>query len=122
MTQNRYTVEDRPEEFRYVLLDRGEDGSLAVEAGEEWYADVDVDGALQRVLVHTGVSEEYGGQGLASVLVRAAVDDAIARGAAVVPVCEYVAAWLPKHPEYAEHVVQPTRQHRAAVRAQQRDS
>ncbi|MDP5225931.1 MULTISPECIES: GNAT family N-acetyltransferase [Arthrobacter] len=115
MTQERFTVQDRPGESRYVLLDQGEDGTQEKVIGEESYVDVHDDGASQRVLFHTGVDEEYGGQGLASVLVRAAVDDVIASGFAVVPVCPYVAAWLPKHPEYAEHVVQPHRQHLLAV-------
>jgi len=32
-----------------------------------------------------------------------------------VPVCPYVKSWLPKHPEYAEHVVEPTRAHLRAI-------
>ena len=118
MTNDRYIVLDRPAESRYVLLDTGEDGTGDKEIGEESYVDVATDGGNQRVLFHTGVSDEYGGKGLASVLVRAAVDDVVASGAAIVPVCPYVVAWLPKHPEYAEHVVQPTPVHKQAIRDQ----
>lgn len=50
------------------------------------------------------------------MLVRGAVEQAIADGYAVVPVCPYVAAWLPKHPEYSAHVVQPTSRHLGALR------
>jgi len=132
MTRERFTVEDRPAESRYVLLDHeAPDGSDAVVAaaspadstvsarviGEEQYVDVaGVTGGTERVLIHTGVSEEYAGQGLASLLVRAVVDDVIARGFAIVPVCPYVRAWLPKHPEYAAHVVARRPEHLAAVR------
>ena len=116
MTNTRFEVQDRPEESRYVLIDRGADGSAQDVIGEESYVDVDAGGAVQRVLFHTGVSEDYAGQGLASVLVRAAVEDVIGAGYAVVPVCPYVAAWLPKHPEYSSSVVKPTVVHFRAVK------
>ncbi|WP_115790127.1 GNAT family N-acetyltransferase [Arthrobacter silvisoli] len=117
MTDSRFEVQDRPEESRYVLIDRGADGSAQDVIGEESYVDVDAAGETQRVLFHTGVSEDYAGQGLASVLVRAAVEDVIAAGYAIVPVCPYVAAWLPKHPEYADSVVKPAPAHFRAVQA-----
>lgn len=115
MTDERFEIRDVPAESRYVLIDRGDDGTQAEEIGEESYVDVGDD----RVLHHTEVSEEYGGQGLASTLVRAVVDDVIATGKSIVPVCEYVAAWLPKHPEYQSHVVERRREHNAAIRARQ---
>lgn len=116
MTDDRFAVEHRPEESRYVLIDRGADGAEQKVIGEESYLDVDADGRPQRIFHHTFVSEEYSGQGLASSLVRAAMDDLTSAGFDVVPVCPYVAAWLPKHPEYADHVVQPTPDHLQALR------
>jgi len=116
MTDDRFTVRDLPAESRYVLIDRGEDGTRSKEIGEESYVDV----GDERVLFHTGVSEEYGGQGLASRLVRAVVDDVVAAGKRIVPVCPYVVAWLPKHPEYSEHVVERRGEHVSAIQAQQR--
>jgi predicted GNAT family acetyltransferase len=133
MNDNRFAVEDRTAESRYVLLDRGEsaggpggsvgtddpgaaDGS-ASEIGEESYLDVTGDGATERIMYHTAVDEAYGGQGLASVLVRFAVEHTISAGMKVVPVCPYVAAWVKKHPEYAEHIVEATPNHLAALRA-----
>lgn len=113
MTADRFVVEKLAGQSRYVLLDRGEDGSSSIEIGEESFVDVGGD----RVLYHTLVSPEYGGQGLASVLVRAVVEDTIASGMSVVPVCPYVVAWVPKHPEYDEHIVQPLPEHIDAVRA-----
>jgi len=113
MTTERFTVQDIREQSRYVLLDRGEDGGEPKEIGEEGYVDVGDD----RVLYHTLVSDDYGGQGLASKLVRQVVDDAIAAGKGIVAVCPYVVAWLSKHPEYAEHVVERRPEHTEAVRA-----
>jgi predicted GNAT family acetyltransferase len=99
------TVEIRPDELRYVLLDDG------AEIGEESY----VDTGKERVVFHTYVADTHSGKGLASVLVRAALNDIVERGMKIVPVCPYVKAWLPKHPEYAEHVVEPTRAHLRAI-------
>lgn len=118
MSQERFIVEHAPEARKYLLVDReAADGPTAI--GEEAYVDVDDTGARERVLFHTGVSDEYAEQGLASVLVRGAVEQAIADGCAVVPVCPYVAAWLPKHPEYAAHVVQPAGRHLRALRTRE---
>ena len=103
------TVEHRPEENRYVVVEDGAD------IGEEKYVDV----GEERVLFHTVISEDHGGKGLASLLVRTVVDDLVASGLRVVPVCPYVKAWLPKHPEYADHVVSPTRAHLRAIARQE---
>jgi len=119
MTDERFKVENRPDEFRYVLLDRGDDGSGSAVIGEEGYVDVEVDGRTERVLFHTEVAKEYGGQGLASVLVSAVVQDVIATGARIVLVCPYVVSWVKKHPEVAAHVVEARPEHLRAVRDQQ---
>ncbi len=115
MPEERFTVENRPTESRYVLLDR-EAETGAEEIGEESYLDYGSGEDAQRIIYHTGVSEQYGGLGLASVLVRAAVEDTIAAGRKIVPVCPYVVAWLPKHPEYAEYVIEKTADHLTALR------
>lgn len=118
MPEKRFYVEDRAAESRYVLLDReAEHGQN--EIGEESYLDYESDGVTQRIMYHTGVSEQYGGLGLASVLVKAAVEDTIAAGRKVVPVCPYVVAWMPKHPEYADSVIEKTAEHLNALRANQ---
>lgn len=115
MSAERFRVQDVPAESRYVLIDSGEDGAGSSVIGEESYVDVGDD----RVLYHTGVSDDYAGQGLASKLVRAVVDDVVAAGKRIVPVCPYVAAWMPKHPEYDAHVVTRRPEHIAAVKGQQ---
>lgn len=130
MSNGRFEVEFRPWQSRYVLLDRGESGErgepgepseAGIEVGEEAFVDVAAvgDGAApERVFFHTSVSDAYAGRGLASVLVRGALDDAVSSGYRIVPVCPYVAAWLKKYPEYERYAIRPRPAHLEAVRAQ----
>lgn len=60
------------------------------------------------VLTHTVVQPEYEGEGVGSALARAALEDARAAGLRVVPRCEFMAAWIERHPEYADLVVEAT--------------
>lgn len=53
-------------------------------------------------ITHTGVPAAVGGRGIAAALARAALDAARANGWRVVPACSYVAAWVSRHPEYAD--------------------
>ena len=115
MPEERFYVENHLAESRYALLDREVEHGLDM-IGEESYLDFDSDGSGQRIMYHTVVSEKYGGLGLASVLVRHAVDDTVAGGRAIVPVCPYVVKWLTKHPEYSDHVVKATQAHLEALR------
>jgi len=85
------TVVRQPERGRYALLD----GEKRI--GTAAYLDRDG----RRIFYHTVVDEAYGGRGLASRLVREALEDSFAEGVAVVPVCPYVRAWLRRHPEIA---------------------
>jgi len=75
---------------------------------------VQVDGHLAELLYrqdgkrltidHTGVPEAIGGRGIAGELVKAALDHARAEGLRVVPACSYSAAYIQRHPEYADLV------------------
>ncbi|MGV2918908.1 GNAT family N-acetyltransferase [Streptomyces alfalfae] len=56
----------------------------------------------RRVFFHTEIDDAHAGQGLASVLVREALDDVRDRGMRAVPICPYVAKFLTKHEEYAD--------------------
>jgi predicted GNAT family acetyltransferase len=58
------------------------------------------------VLVHTDVVPAAEGAGVGSALVAGALDDVRSRGLRVVPVCPFVAAYIRRHPEYADLVVQ----------------
>ncbi len=55
-------------------------------------------------LIHTSVPEALAGHGIAGELAKAALDDARAQGLAVIPRCPYVAAYIRRHPEYADLV------------------
>lgn len=56
------------------------------------------------VIDHTGVPQAIGGRGLAGRLVQAAFDHARSQGWKVVPACSYAAAWIARHPDYADLV------------------
>ena len=56
------------------------------------------------ILVHTEIDDAHDGRGLASVLVRGALDDIRSRGLCIVPICPYVERFVQKHPEYDDLV------------------
>ncbi|NUS39814.1 MAG: N-acetyltransferase [Lysobacter sp.] len=53
-------------------------------------------------LVHTDVPAAIGGRGIAGALVQAVFDYARGEGLRVRPACSYAAAWIERHPEYAD--------------------
>jgi predicted GNAT family acetyltransferase len=65
-------------------------------------ADYDTAGTTVMVFPHTEISPAMRGQGLAAVLVRAALDDVRAAGHTVDPQCWYVAQFIDQHPEYQD--------------------
>jgi len=56
----------------------------------------------QRVFYHTEVDEQFGGRGLANILVGEALQATRADGKLVVAVCPMVAAIIKKHPEFSD--------------------
>lgn len=54
------------------------------------------------VIDHTGVPNAIGGRGIAGELVKAALEYARAEGLRVVPACSYSAAYIRRHPQYAD--------------------
>jgi predicted GNAT family acetyltransferase len=62
----------------------------------------------QRVFYHTEVDEEFGGRGLASIVIGEALKATRADGKRVVPVCPTVADFIKKHPEFGEITDKPT--------------
>jgi predicted GNAT family acetyltransferase len=62
-----------------------------------------VDGVM--TITHTRVPDAIEGRGIAGTLTRAAMETAKADGWKVHPQCEYAAAWLERHKEYADLVV-----------------
>jgi predicted GNAT family acetyltransferase len=57
-------------------------------------------------LTHTGVPPAISGRGVGSDLVSTALDYARAKGLRVVPACSYAAAYIERHPEYADLVAE----------------
>lgn len=54
------------------------------------------------VFPHTVIDERFEGQGLASQLVRFALDDVRARGKKATVHCSYIKRFVEKHPEYED--------------------
>jgi predicted GNAT family acetyltransferase len=61
------------------------------------------------VFTHTEVPQSHEGQGLGSVLVRAALASARERKLKVVPLCPFVAAYIKDHPEEQDLLDDPSR-------------
>ena len=71
-----------------------EDGTLSV-----------LDYELQNevmTITHTGVPEAVGGRGIAADLTKFALASARENGWLVRPQCSYAAAYMKRHPEYAD--------------------
>ena len=60
-----------------------------------------------RVYVHTGVRDEYEGQGLAGKLVKHALDDARGDGTRIGATCPYVRSYLERHVEEQDLLAEP---------------
>ena len=63
--------------------------------GRADFVDSGVD--AERIFFHTEVEQEFGGRGLAGLLVRAALADSIRKNLIVVPVCPLFARHLRRH-------------------------
>jgi predicted GNAT family acetyltransferase len=87
-----FTVIDHPEASRYELHDGSTLAGIA-----EYQLDAD-----SIIFYHTKVSAAYEGQGAGSQLAREALDDARRRGLRVVVRCPFIAAWIERHPDYAD--------------------
>ncbi|MCL2317009.1 MAG: N-acetyltransferase [Actinomycetia bacterium] len=59
------------------------------------------------IFPHTVTDPEFEGRGIASALVRGALDDVRVNrpGLAVVPECDFVKGWIERHPDYADLLV-----------------
>jgi predicted GNAT family acetyltransferase len=88
-------VEDNPAKHRFEIL---VDGALA---GFTAY--------LPRgevlIFTHTEVDPAFQNMGVGGALIRDTLDQVRARGGRVVPRCPFMSAYIAKHPEYADLVV-----------------
>jgi predicted GNAT family acetyltransferase len=87
-------VHDNPTQLRYDIIVDGKPAGFAryVRKGN------------RIIFVHTEVDDAYEGHGLGSRLAQGALDDARARGLAVVPLCPFIERYIQKHPEYEDLV------------------
>ncbi|MFC9252995.1 GNAT family N-acetyltransferase [Amycolatopsis thailandensis] len=93
--------------------------SVEITSGEDRY-DIAVDGKPAGLLetrtrpdailfLHTEISDDFAGQGLAGKLVKAALDDVRSQGRSVLPYCPYVRSYIAKHREYEDLVPEDKR-------------
>ncbi|CCH17449.1 GNAT family N-acetyltransferase [Micromonospora lupini] len=89
-------VEDNPAKNRFeILVDDALAGFTAyVPRGEVL------------VFTHTEVDRGFQGRGVGGALIRGTLDQVRERGGRVVPQCPFVAAFIDKHPEYADLVAE----------------
>ncbi|MFI7210201.1 GNAT family N-acetyltransferase [Micromonospora maritima] len=57
------------------------------------------------VFTHTEVDDRFQGQGVGAALIKGTLDQVRARGDRVVPRCPFMAAFIERHPDYADLVV-----------------
>lgn len=87
-------VRDVPDQHRYEAR---LDGAVA---GRAYYRSR----GARVVFTHTEVDPAVEGRGVGSALARGALDDVRARGLRAVPSCPFIAAWIARHPDYADLV------------------
>jgi len=92
--RHEIAVRNNPDASRY---EASVDGELA---GFAFYRLV----PEQVVFVHTEVQDGYEGQGVGGALARAALDDVRRQGKMVTPVCEFIAGYISRHPDYVDLV------------------
>jgi predicted GNAT family acetyltransferase len=90
------TVVANEDEDRYEIF---VDGELA------GYTEARVDGDVV-LFPHTQIESQYEGQGLASQLIREALDDVRSKGLRVIATCPCVRRFIQQHPEYQDLLVE----------------
>jgi len=92
-------VVHNPDQLRYEVYS---DGELA--GFTQYYRTGD-----RVVFTHTEIDNAFSGQGLGKVLAGEALDDVVADGKVIVPMCEFIAGYVKKTDKYAGHVEAPAR-------------
>lgn len=99
MTDDDVRVRANPEQLRYEIWVGAELAGFTEYRRHGPEAD----------FVHTEIGERFGGRGLASRLIREALDDARQQGWSVLPYCPFVKAFIAKHEEYLDLVPEAKR-------------
>lgn len=88
------TISNAPEQHRYEAFI---DGQLAGLCEYNLLSDA-------IMFTHTEVMPQYEGHGVGSALAKHVLDAARALGLHVIPVCQFIAAYIRKHRDYADLV------------------
>ncbi|NJP26207.1 N-acetyltransferase [Microbispora sp. SCL1-1] len=94
MQQSEPKVADNPEASRFEIT---VDGALA------GFAEYRLSGP-RISFTHTEIDPAFGGRGLGSTLVKAALDAARDAGLSVLPFCPFVQRYIERHPDYLDLV------------------
>jgi predicted GNAT family acetyltransferase len=92
-------LRDNPAEDRYEILVAGELAGVCEYSRRDGRID----------LLHTEIDDRFEGHGLASKLIRFALDDARSSDTPVMPYCQFVRAFIAKHEEYLDLVPEEQR-------------
>lgn len=92
--ENAVRIWDDVSAHAYVIESDGQ------RAGKAEYRTIDG----RRVFTHTEVDDQFSGLGLATKLVRYALEDMRQRDVHVVPLCPFFAAYIRRHPDYEDLV------------------
>lgn len=88
------TITNPPEQHRYEAL---------IDATLAGYCEYNL---LSEAVMftHTEVLQAHEGKGVGSALARHVLDEARADGKHVIPVCQFIAGWIRKNPDYIDLV------------------
>ena len=93
-SEEQITIEDVPEESRYVILvDGARAGFMDYKLRGNWFT-----------AIHTEIDPAFGGRGLGQRLVKHVLDMVRDAGLSLRPLCPFVRSYLQKHPEYDDLV------------------
>lgn len=87
-----------------ITLDAARQRYSLIDGGVEAYLTYEYPRAGVRNITHTIVPDVIGGRGHGKVLVRRAVEDAIAAGERLEASCWYAREQFANHPEWAAHL------------------
>jgi predicted GNAT family acetyltransferase len=93
------TVTHNREQLRYEVFSDGKPAGFT-----QYYRTGD-----RVVFTHTEIDGAFSGQGLGKVLAGRALDDVVANGKVIVPMCEFIAGYVKKTDKYDGHVQAPGR-------------
>ncbi len=98
MSYHDAKVRHDEEQQRYVLEINGQALGFA-----QYHEEGD-----RQIFTHTEIDDSLSGKGMGSMLVRKSLDDARQRGKRIVPVCEFIGAYVKKHPDWNDLLEQPS--------------